>query len=77
MHSFVVFHRVYEPTFAKCVPYVVAVIELDEGPRMLSNVVDVETNKVRCGMRVAVKFDDVASELSVPRFAPVDEEGRG
>ena len=44
---------------------------------MLSNVVDVETNKVHCGMRVAVKFDDVASELSVPRFAPVDEEGRG
>src|ERR1043166_4949849 len=37
--SFVVFHRVYHPGFTGEVPYVVALIELEEGPRLLSNVV--------------------------------------
>jgi uncharacterized OB-fold protein len=74
VHSFVVFHRVYHPAFARDVPYVVALIELDEGPRMLSNVIDVDPEKVRCGMRVVVKFDDIAADISVPRFSPADGE---
>ena len=72
VHSFVVFHRVYQPAFARDVPYVVALIELDEGPRMLSNVIDVDPDKVRCGMRVVVTFDDIAADISVPRFSPAD-----
>jgi uncharacterized protein len=39
--SFVVFHRVYHPAFTDEVPYVVAIVELEEGPRMLTNVIGV------------------------------------
>src|SRR5262249_46814503 len=46
--SYVVYHRVYHPAFKDRVPYVVAVIELDEGPRMLANVVGCAVEDVRC-----------------------------
>src|SRR6516225_5451978 len=39
VYSYVVYHRVYHPGFADEVPYAVAVVTLDEGPRMISNVV--------------------------------------
>ena len=53
-------HRVYDAEFAGKVPYVVAVIELDEGPRMLSNVVGVPPSEVRCDMPVRVTFKERA-----------------
>jgi uncharacterized OB-fold protein len=72
VHSFVVFHRVYHPAFE--VPYVVAVVELDEGPRLLSNVVGVEPQRIRCGMRVVVKFEDRSPEISVPKFSSAEPQ---
>jgi uncharacterized OB-fold protein len=70
IYSFVVFHRVYHPAFAGEVPYVVAIVELEEGPRMLTNIVGVPVDQVRCNMPVAVVFDDVSSEIAVPKFTP-------
>jgi uncharacterized OB-fold protein len=70
IYSFVVFHRVYHPAFADEVPYVVAIVELEEGPRMLTNIVGVPVDQVRCNMPVAVVFDDVTSEIAVPKFTP-------
>jgi uncharacterized protein len=66
--SFVVFHRVYHPGFEYDVPYVVALIELDEGPRLLSNLVGVSPDQVRCDMPVQVCFDDEAEGFSLPKF---------
>ncbi len=68
--SFVIFDRVYHPAFAAEVPYVVALVELDEGPRMISNIVGIEPDAVRCDMRLTVVFDDVAEGVSVPKFKP-------
>ena len=70
IYSFVVFHRVYHPAFAGEVPYVVAIVELEEGPRMLTNIVGVPVDQVRCNMPVTVVFDDVSREVSVPKFTP-------
>ena len=72
--SFVVFHRVYNPYFADKVPYVVAVIELEEGPRLLSNVVGIDPESVRCNMPVEVVFDDAGPEVSLPKFTPVSDK---
>jgi uncharacterized protein len=69
--SFVTFHRVYHPAFEQEVPYVVALVELDEGPRLLTNIVGVPPDQVVCEMPVKVVFDDVASDVSVPKFTPV------
>jgi uncharacterized OB-fold protein len=68
--SFVTFHRVYHPAFAGEVPYAVALVELDEGPRLLSNIVGVKPDAVACEMPVRVVFDDVATGVSIPKFTP-------
>lgn len=69
--SFVIYDRVYHPAFAGDVPYVVALVELDEGPRMISNIVDMAPEDVRCEMRVAVVFRPAGDGLAIPCFRPV------
>lgn len=66
--SFVTYHRVYHPAFAKEVPYVVALVELDEGPRLLTNIVGVPPEQVVCDMPVQVTFEDYDEGASVPKF---------
>ena len=68
--SFVIYDRVYHPSFEADVPYVVALIELEEGPRILSNVVGIAPTEVRCEMPVKVVFDDRPGGASVPKFTP-------
>ena len=68
--SFVTFHRVYHPAFEQEVPYVVALVELEEGPRLLTNIVGVPVEQVTCEMPVKVVFDDVGDGVSVPKFTP-------
>lgn len=69
--SFVTYDRVYHPSFETEVPYVVALIELDEGPRLISNMVGIPPGDVRCDMKVKVVFDDMPEGASVPKFTPV------
>ena len=68
--SYVIYDRVYHPAFEGEVPYVVALIELEEGPRLLSNVIGIAPLDVRCDMPVKVVFERRASGASVPMFAP-------
>ena len=51
-------------------PYVLAYVELDEGPRMLTNVVGCPVDDVAVGQRVAVVFDDTGDNTALPRFRP-------
>ena len=68
--SFIVVHRSRSPLFPPGVPYVAAIIETEEGIRMLSNVVGCRPEEVRMDMPVKAVFEDVSPELSVHRFAP-------
>jgi uncharacterized OB-fold protein len=68
--SFAVMHQVYHPGFAGEVPYAVVVIELEEGARLVSNLVDCPVRDVRIGMPVEVVFDDVTPEVTLPKFRP-------
>jgi uncharacterized OB-fold protein len=70
IYSFVVFHRVYHPAYESDVPYTVAIVELDEGPRLLANVVGTQPDDVRCDMRVRVVFEE-RGEHTIPQFAVV------
>ena len=58
IYSFVVYHRSYNPAFEGDIPYVVAIIELDEGVRLLSNIVETPPEDVRCDARVSVVFEN-------------------
>ena len=51
-------------------PYVVALIEMEEGVKMMSNVIDVDPKEVFIGMDVTVVFDDVTDEVTLPKFKP-------
>ncbi len=53
-------------------PYVIAIVELTEGPRLMTNLVGIEADpaKIRIGMAVEVVFEDVTAEVSLPRFRP-------
>jgi uncharacterized protein len=66
--SFVTFHRPFHPAFTEEVPYVVALVELEEGPRLLTNILGLNPDEVTCDMPVKVVFDDVDSEHTVPKF---------
>jgi uncharacterized OB-fold protein len=51
-------------------PYVVALVETDEGVKMMTNVVECDPNDVHIGMEVEVIFDDVTPEVTLPKFKP-------
>ena len=71
VYSWIVYHRAFHPAFAQDVPYAVALIELEEGPRLFSNIVGGKLEDLRIGMPVEVTFEDVTPEVSLPRFKPV------
>ncbi len=68
IYTYTVCHRPAGPAFKDDVPYVVALIDLKEGPRMLSNIVDADPDAVRIGHAVQVAFDDVTDAVTLPRF---------
>jgi uncharacterized OB-fold protein len=58
------------PSFAERVPFNVAVIEVDEGVRMIGNIFDVANEDIREGMLVEVTFEDVEDGVSLPQWRP-------
>jgi len=74
IYSYTVVHR-SPGQFKDDVPYVVALIDLEEGVRMMSNVVDCAPSDVRIGASVVVVFDDVTTEISLPKFRLVGGKG--
>jgi hypothetical protein len=73
VYSFTIVHHPPNPELADLVPYVVALIELDEGPRLVSNVVGVDPERVTVNQRVQVLFDPVGLDTVLPRFTPTEE----
>lgn len=68
--SYTIMHQVYHPGFAAEVPYAVVLVQLVEGPRMISSLVGVPPGEVRIGMPVEVVFEDISDEVTLPKFAP-------
>lgn len=73
LYSFSIVHRAPAPIFRDSVPYVVAIVELEGGARLPTNLVGVDPDpeKVRIGMAVEVVFDDVADAIALPKFRPM------
>ena len=72
LYAFGIVHRGPTPAFRDHVPYVVALVDLEEGARMPTNLVDVQPDPehVRVGMAVEVTFDDVTADVTLPKFRP-------
>jgi uncharacterized OB-fold protein len=71
LHTFTVVHR-GQKGFPLGVPYVIAVVELEEGPRMMTNLVGVtpDPSAIRIGMPVEVTFLDATPGATLPHFRP-------
>ena len=68
--SWVVAHPPVLPSFADRVPFNVAVIELDEGVRMIGNLFEIANEDIRENLPVEVTFEDVEDGVSLPQWRP-------
>lgn len=68
--SWVVYHRAFNEAFKTRVPYTVAVVELNEGPRMISNIVGSDPSTLKIEQALKLQFDH-EGEVVIPRFKPV------
>ncbi len=71
LYTWTVVHQRYHPGFAEETPYNVAIVELEEGPRLLTKIVDCPNDNLYIGMEVEVVFEDVTEEIALPKFKPV------
>lgn len=70
VYSFTVARRPAGAAFQGDCPYVVASVTLDEGARIMSNIVTDDVEAVKIGMRVETFFDAVSDDLTIPKFRP-------
>jgi uncharacterized OB-fold protein len=68
VHTFTVVRQSGDPYFKTRVPYVVAMIELDEGVRIMTNIVETPLDALRIGMRVEVLFEAAGEGTAIPLF---------
>jgi uncharacterized OB-fold protein len=66
--SYTTTYHGWSRAWREAVPYTVVVVQLDEGPRLTSNLVDAEPEAIRVGLPVEVVFDDVTAEITLPKF---------
>ena len=72
LHTFAVVYRAAHPGFRDA-PYVVALVDVEEGPRMATNIVGIgepAPEKLTIGMGLQVTYDDITSEIALPKFKP-------
>ena len=70
VYSYTVIRQNFSRAFRHLIPYVVALVDLEEGPRLMTNLVGCEPEDVVIGMPVRVTFERVTDEASLPLFAP-------
>ena len=70
VYSYTVTYQNQAPGFRDELPYVLAVVQLAEGPRLMTNLIDCAPDAVRIGMAVTVVFDAVTPEITLPKFRP-------
>jgi uncharacterized OB-fold protein len=71
--TFNIHHVAFNPAFKEDVPYVFALIELDEGPMFGSNIIGCDPYDVTIGMPVEVVFEDITEEYTLPKFRPIKD----
>ena len=70
IYSYTIARRGGGPAFKDDSPYAVALIELDEGVRMFSNIINIDVEKVKCDLPVEVVFEE-QGDFSLPKFQPL------
>ncbi|MGI0079233.1 MAG: Zn-ribbon domain-containing OB-fold protein [Nitrososphaerales archaeon] len=73
IYSFTVIRQVIDnsPAFQADLPFAVGLVELEEGPRMYSNVTGTEPEDLKIGDKVSLYFDDATQEITLPKFRKI------
>ncbi len=72
LYSFEIAYRSFNPAFKVEPPFILAMVELEEGPRMMSNLINIEADPgvVKCDMAVEVVFEKQTDEVTLALFQP-------
>lgn len=72
LFTYGIVHRAPHPGFAADVPFVTAIVELEEGPKMATNIVmdDPTPEKLQIGMALEVTFEHITDTIALPKFKP-------
>lgn len=70
IYSFTVSYRYPSAGFKAEAPYSIAIVELEEGVRLMSNIVECRNEDLKIGMPVEAVFEDVTPEVTIPKFRP-------
>jgi uncharacterized OB-fold protein len=70
VYAFTNVHQAQHPAFQEDTPYCFAIVQLDEGPRMVTNIVDIAPENVQCDMPVVATYDDVNDDWTLVKFKP-------
>jgi uncharacterized OB-fold protein len=70
VYTYSVVHVNDLPPFPERVPYVAAIVELDEGPRVMTNIEGLPFEDLRCGLPVVVDFKAISDDVTIPVFRP-------
>ena len=68
--SWIVVHQSQHPAFNADTPYNVTIVELEEGPRLHTNLIGCRNDEIRIGMPVEVVFEKINDEVTLPKFRP-------
>jgi uncharacterized OB-fold protein len=70
VYTYTVVYHATHAAMVDRVPYIAALIELDEGPRVLTNLRNCSEEQVQVGMPVKVLFEELTPEITLPQFEP-------
>ena len=68
IYSYGIYYQLWHPGFKEDIPYTVALIQLEEGPQIISQVMECKNEELDCGLSVEVVFDDITPEVTLPKF---------
>lgn len=70
LYTFTIVRQPQNPAFNEDVPYAYAIVQLEEGPRMITNIVGCPVEDLKVDMPVVAEFDDVTPEVTLVKFRP-------
>jgi uncharacterized OB-fold protein len=70
LYSYTIVRRAMNPAFQEDVPYVFAIVELEEGPRLTTNIVNCELEALQVDMPVKAVYDVITPEIALLKFEP-------
>jgi len=71
VYSYTVIYRPPSDIFLADVPYTVAIVELEKGIRMMSNIIGIEPQDMKINIAVEIVFEEITHAITLPKFRPV------